>query len=54
MKDLPQHSPDERDELEREKVLHAQLIEGRRENQRKLLLEMLRKSQSDRLRNILK
>ena len=30
MKDLPQHTPDERDELERDKVLHAQLIEVRR------------------------
>ena len=57
MKDLPQYTPDERDErdeLEREKIAHAQLIESRRENQRKLLLERLRKSQSDRLRNILK
>ena len=54
MKDLPQHTPDERDELEREKILHAQFIEGRREKQRKVLLERLRKSQSDRLRNILK
>ena len=54
MKEIPQHSPDERDDLERDKVLHAQLIEWRREQQRKLLLERLRKSQSDRLRNILK
>ena len=54
MHHLPKHEPDERDDLERDKVLHAQLIESRRENQRKLLLEMLRKSQSDRLRNILK
>lgn len=54
MKELPQHSPDERDDLERDKVLHAQLIEWRREQQRKMLLERLQKSQSDRIRNILK
>ena len=54
MHHLPKHEPDERDDLERDKVLHAQLIESRREKQRKLLLERLRKSQSDRLRNILK
>ena len=54
MHHLPKHEPDERDDLERDKVLHAQLIESRRENQRKLLLERLQKSQSDRLRNILK
>lgn len=54
MKDLPQHTPDERDELERDKVLHAQLIESRREKQRKVLLERLRNDQQSRLRNILK
>jgi len=54
MHHLPKHEPDERDDLERDKIAHAQLIESRRENQRKLLLERLRKSQSDRLRNILK
>ena len=54
MHHLPKHEPDERDDLERDKVLHAQLIESRRENQRKLLLERLRKSQSDRIRNLLK
>ena len=54
MHHLPKHDPDERDDLERDKVLHAQLIESRREKHRKLLLERLRKSQSDRLRNILK
>ncbi len=54
MHHLPKHELDERDDLERDKVLHAQLIESRREKQRKLLLERLRKSQSDRLRNILK
>jgi hypothetical protein len=54
MKDLPNHPPDERDELERDKILHAQLIEVRREKQRKVLLERLRNSQKDRLRNILK
>ena len=54
MHHLPKHEPNERDDLERDKVLHAQLIESRREKQRKLLLERLRKSQSERLRNILK
>ena len=54
MHTLPQHIPDERDELERDKILHAQLIEGRREKQRKVLLEKLRNDQKDRLRNILK
>ena len=54
MHHLPKHEPDERDDLERDKVLHAQLIESRREKQRKVLLERLRKSQSDRIRNILK
>lgn len=54
MHHLPKHEPDERDELERDKVLHAQLIEGRREKQRKVLLERLRNDQKSRLRNILK
>ena len=54
MHHLPKHEPDERDDLERDKVLHAQLIESRRENQRKLLLERLRNDQQGRLRNILK
>ena len=54
MHHLPKHEPDERDDLERDKVLHAQLIEGRRENQRKLLLERLRQQQTDRIRNLLK
>ena len=54
MHHLPKHEPDERDDLERDKVLDAQLTESRREKQRKVLLERLRKSQSDRLRNILK
>lgn len=54
MKELPQHEPDERDDLERDKVLHAQLIESRRENQRKLLLERLRNDQQQRIRNLLK
>mgnify|MGYP007121926997 CR=1 FL=1 len=51
---LPKHDPDERDDLERDKVLHAQLIESRRENQRKLLLERLRNDQQQRIRNLLK
>ena len=54
MHHLPKHEPDERDDLERDKVLHAQLIEGRREKQRKVLLERLRNDQQSRLRNILK
>ena len=54
MHHLPKHDPDERDDLERDKVLHAQLIESRREKQRKLLLERLRNDQQSRLRNILK
>lgn len=54
MKDLPQHTPDERDELKREKLAHAKLIEYRREQQRKVLLEELAQKQSARLRNILK
>ena len=54
MHHLPKHEPDERDDLERDKVLHAQLIESRREKQRKVILERLRKSQSDRIRNLLK
>lgn len=54
MKDLPQHSPDERDELERDKVLHAQFIEWRREKQRQALLRELAERQQARLRNILK
>ena len=54
MHHLPKHEPDERDDLERDKVLHAQLIESRREKQRKLLLERLRNDQQSRLRNILK
>ncbi len=54
MHHLPKHEPDERDDLERDKIAHAKLIDGRRENQRKLLLERLRKSQNDRIRNLLK
>jgi len=54
MHHLPKHEPDERDDLERDKVLHAQLIESRREKQRKVLLERLRNDQQSRLRNILK
>lgn len=54
MHHLPKHEPDERDDLERDKVLHAQLIESRRENQRQFLLERLRQQQSDRIRNLLK
>jgi len=54
MKDLPQHTPDERDELEREKIAHAQLIEWRREKQRQELLRELAERQKARLRNILK
>lgn len=54
MHHLPKHEPDERDDLERDKVLHAQLTEWRRENQRKLLLERLRQQQTDRIRNLLK
>ena len=54
MHHLPKHDPDERDDLERDKVLHAQLIESRRENQRKVLLERLRQQSQDRLRNLLK
>ena len=54
MHHLPKHEPDERDDLERDKVLHAQLIESRREKQRKLLLERLRNDQQQRIRNLLK
>jgi len=54
MHHLPKHEPDERDDLERDKILHAQLIESRREKQRKVLLERLRNDQQSRLRNILK
>lgn len=54
MKDLPQHTTDERDELEREKIAHAQLIEWRRERQRQALLRELAERQQERLRNILK
>ena len=54
MHHLPKHEPDERDDLERDKVLHAQFIEGRREKQRKLLLERLRNDQQQRIRNLLK
>lgn len=54
MKDLPNHPPDERDELERDKIAHAKFIEWRREKQRKALLEELAQRQSARLRNILK
>jgi hypothetical protein len=54
MKDLPQHTPDERDELEREKIAHAKLIEWRREKQRKAILEELANNQQKRIRNILK
>ena len=54
MHHLPKHDADERDDLERDKVLHAQLIESRREKQRKLLLERLRNDQQQRIRNLLK
>ena len=54
MHHLPKHEPDERDDLERDKVLHAQLIESRREKQRKILLERLRQQQTERIRNLLK
>jgi hypothetical protein len=54
MHHLPNHPPDERDELERDKVLHAQLIEVRREKQRKAILEELANNQQKRIRNILK
>ena len=54
MKDLPQHTPDERDELERDKIAHAQLIEWRRDRQRQALLRELAERQQERLRNILK
>ena len=54
MHHLPQHTPDERDELEREKIAHAQLIEWRREKQRQALLQELAERQQERLRNILK
>ncbi len=54
MHHLPKHEPDERDDLERDKVLHAQLIESRREKQRKVLLERLRNDQQQRIRNLLK
>jgi hypothetical protein len=54
MHTLPQHTPDERDELEREKIAHAQFIEWRRERQRQAILQELAIRQRDRLRNILK
>lgn len=54
MHTLPQHTPDERDELERDKILHAQFIESRREKQRKFLLEKLKQEQSKKLQNLLK
>jgi hypothetical protein len=54
MHHLPKHEPDERDDLERDKVLHAQLIESRREKQRKAILEELANNQQKRIRNILK
>ena len=49
-----QYSPEELEEMKRDLVSHQKLTEWRREKQRKVLLERLRKSQSDRLRNILK
>lgn len=54
MHTLPQHTVDEQEELKREKLAHAKLIEYRREQQRKVLLEELAQKQSARLRNILK
>ena len=54
MHHLPKHDPDERDDLERDKVLHAQLTESRREKQRMVLLERLRNNQQQRIRNLLK
>lgn len=54
MHNLPKHEHDERDDLERDKVLHAQLIELRREKQRQFLLEKLKQEQSKKLRNLLK
>ena len=54
MHHLPKHEPDERDDLERDKVLHAQLIEWRRDRQRQALLRELAERQQERLRNILK
>lgn len=54
MHHLPKHEPDERDDLEREKIAHAQLIEWRRDRQRQALLRELAERQQERLRNILK
>lgn len=54
MKDLPQHTVDEQEELKREKLAHAKLIEWRRERQRQALLRELAERQQVRLRNILK
>jgi len=54
MHHLPKHEPDERDDLERDKIAHAQLIEWRRERQRQAILQELANNQQKRIRNILK